>query len=301
MKLSIKRSINSLFQIDLWDLFYCKSNFDQFLKTKGKILKNNKKIHYKKNYFFADPFILKVKKNNIQLLVEDFSFLDGAKLSSINFNFLSNTLKINNLVKGKHFSYPFLFKNKKEIYLFPEMSEERQNIIFLKKNNKIKSIKNYLFGENVIDPTIIKYGKYYWLFCSFKNMGENKNLYLFYAKNIFDNWIAHPKNPILKNSNKARPAGSIILHKGKLYRPAQNFKDGYGSGLYLNLIEKLDKNDYFEKTLFKINPLEKKYNGIHHISFKDGYFVFDQKFTVYSTYKIIYYILKKIYFKNYIN
>ena len=95
---------------------------------------------------------------------------------------------------------PFIFENKVS-YLFPEMSEEDQNIIFKKNNNKLYPVKNYLFGENVVDPSIIKFNKLYWLFCSFKNRQENKDLYLFYSKTLLGNWTGHPLNPIIKNKS----------------------------------------------------------------------------------------------------
>jgi len=48
-----------------------------------------------------------------------------------------------------------------------------------------------------------------------------------------------------------------------------------------------------------LNALDKKYNGIHHISYKNNYFVFDQKYNEYSILKIFYYVSKKFIFKKY--
>ena len=297
----ISRYFNSLFQIDFWDVFVSQANFKEFLNSKGKILANNRKVFTGKNTFFADPFFLSVKNSKLEFIVEDFSFFKGARLSHISYDYKKENLKKKTLIKGKHFSYPFILNKGRNIYVFPEMSEESQNFIFQLKKKKLKPLKNYLFSDHVVDPTIVKHNKTYWMFCSLKNLNENKNLYLFYSNNIFGNWIAHPNNPIIKNKNFARPAGQIIIYKKKLYRPSQDFSEGYGSRLYLNLITKLNKLDYKEKILFKLKPMDKKYNGIHHISFKNKSFIFDQKYTVYSIKKFFYYLLKKFYFKKFTN
>ncbi len=294
----IKKNIDRSFKIDFWDIFISRTNFNEFIKTKGKSLSNRiLKIKSKKNEFFADPFIVSNKSNKVSIAIEDFSFIDGAKISEINYNKKNNTYKKKILLKGKHFSYPFIMKDNSKIYFLPEMSEEKQNLIFFKSKKFLKPIKNYLYGDKVIDPTIVKYKKIYWLFCSLKGHLENKNLYLYYSDDLLDNWIAHPKNPVIKNKNSARPAGSIIKHNNNLYRPSQDSAEGYGSQLYINLIKKLSKTEYSEVKLFNIKPYHKNYNGIHHISYKNNYFVFDQKYTVFSFYKIFYYFLKKFYFK----
>ncbi len=293
---------DKFFKIDFWNVFIVKDSFENFLLTKGNNLKKAKKILSKKNIFFADPFILKVSNKYLSFLVEDFSFFYGGKLSKIKYSLTNKTIKKKFLLKGKHFSYPYIYNHKNKNYVFPEMSEDNQNLIFeLKYNKKIIPIKNYLFGNNIVDPTILYFNKKFWLFCGIKGQNENKNLNLFYTDNLMGNWISHFQNPILKNKNHTRPAGSIIIHKNKIYRPSQDSKKGYGSRLYLNEIILLTESRYKEKVLFKISPTNKDYNGIHHLSYKDNYILFDQKYEKFTINKILYYLLKKFYFKPFIN
>lgn len=293
---------DKFFKIDFWNVFIVKDSFENFLLTKGNNLKRAKKIPSKKNIFFADPFILKVSNKYIFFLVEDFSLFYGGKVSTIKYCLTNKSIKKKFLLKGKHFSYPYIYNYKNKKYIFPEMSEDNQNLIFeLKQNKKIIPIKNYLFGDNIVDPTIFYYKKKFWLFCGIKGQNENKNLNLFYTDNLMGNWISHSQNPILKNKNYTRPAGSIIIHKNKIYRPSQDSKKGYGSRLYLNEITLLTENKYKERVLFKISPTNKIYNGIHHLSYKDNYISFDQKYERYTVNKVLYYLLKKFYFKPFIN
>ena len=298
--------INSLFdkffKIDFWNVFLIKDSFENFLLTKGKNLKNAEKIFSTKNNFFADPFILKVSNKYVTFLVEDFSFFKGGRVSKIKYNLTNRTVNKKFLLKGKHFSYPYIYNHKKKKYIFPEMSEDNQNLMFeLKYNKNIIPIKNYLFGDNIVDPTIIHFKNKFWLFCGVKGQNENKNLNLFYSDSLMGNWISHPQNPVLKNKNFTRPAGTIIIHKNKIYRPSQDSKEGYGSRLYMNEISMLTENKYKEKVLFKISPTNKNYNGIHHLSYKDNCISFDQKYERYTINKILYYFLKKFYFKHFIN
>jgi len=281
-----------MFLIDFWQIFVTKISLDDFFKSKGAILKKKAiKIKNERFSFFADPFILRVK-DKLNLLVEDFSFLSGAKISILEIN--KKKVYKTKILQNKHFSYPHNYYYNNKNYLFPEMSEESRNSFFQIKNKKKIKIKNYLLGYKVIDPTITKINGLYWLFCSLRDSehSENKNLYLFYNKNLFDEWTAHKNNPVLKNDNKARPGGNIIKYKNNLFRPSQlNLKNKYGSELIINKILKISKNRYKEKKIFSIKP-DKSYQGIHHLSYLNNYMAFDQKKIVYSIFKPLYYLLK---------
>ncbi len=279
--------------MDIWSIYITETSLHKFFNSKGKILfLKKKKIHSKKPSFFADPFIFKKSKKKITLLVEDFSFLFGGQISKI--QVIGDKITKQKILSGKHFSYPFIFNNKNKNHLFPEMNEEKRNLMFTISKNKLKKTQSYLLGYKVIDPTIIKIKDYYWLFCSLKNKGENKNLYLFYSKSIFSDWIAHEKNPVIKNVNFARNAGNIIQYNGNFYRPSQLSKgENYGSAIIINKILKINNNVYKEKKVFSILS-EKKYQGIHHLSYLNGTFAYDQKRIVYSIFKPIYYLIKSI-------
>ncbi len=298
----LKNLINKFLKVDFWNVYILEDTFQNFISSRGKNLKKAQKIVSRRNTFFADPFILDVNSKYISFLVEDFSFFKGGRVSKIKYNFNNKTIKKYPLLKGKHFSYPYIYNYKNKKYIIPEMSEDNQNLIFeLKSNKNIVPIKNYLFGDSIVDPTVIYTKKKFWLFCGIKGQNENKNLNLFYTDNLFGNWISHPQNPILKNKNYTRPAGTIIFYKNKIYRPSQDSKEGYGSRLYLNEISLLTERKYKEKVLFKISPTNKNYNGIHHLSYKSNFISFDQKYERYTINKIFYYLLKKFYFKHFIN
>lgn len=292
MKL-LKKLIDKIFKIDFWQVFISNSSIDEFLNTKGKSLqKNYFLIKNNPNSFFADPFLLSAHKNKFSLFVEDFSFYSGAKISFLNYQ--NKNLKLKKLIVGRHFSYPFNIKDRKKTFLFPEMIEENRNKFYIINNYKITNSINYLLGYKVVDPTIFKNKDLYWLMCSLsgKNLNENSNLYLFYSKQLDGNWISHQKNPIYKRNLNARGAGPIIQHKGKFYRPSQSYlHDNYGSAIMINELKVINKKKFIEKKIFKIKPF-KNFEGIHHISYKNNFFAYDQKKTIYSILKPLYYLLK---------
>lgn len=289
----LKKIIDSLFKIDFWQIFISNSSIDKFINTKGKSIGYNY-IPIKNEYksFFADPFFIDVKKNKFTLLVEDFSFLTGAKISLLKYK--NKKQKLKKILYGKHFSYPFNTKLKGSIFLFPEMIEESRNKIFIINNSKIKNRINYLLGYKVVDPTIFKHNGFYWLICSLsgRNLNENSNLYLFYSRELKGNWISHIKNPIYKKNYDARGAGSIIKHKGKFYRPSQSYlHNNYGSAVVINELKIINTKNFKEKKIFKIKPFN-NFEGIHHISYMNKFFAYDQKSTIYSILKPLYYLIK---------
>src|SRR5690606_11575144 len=91
-----------------------------------------------------------------------------------------------------------------------------------------------------------------------------------------DNWQAHPKNPIVSDVKRARPAGKPFLYKNDLFRPAQNCSYNYGYGITINKIEKLNETEYREVPVDFITPdWSKRYKGVHTLSWTGNLTVAD--------------------------
>src|SRR5262249_15349697 len=77
------------------------------------------------------------------------------------------------------------------------------------------------------------------------------------APDLLGPWTAHRRNPVLVDVATARPAGHVIRRDGKLIRPFQDCRNGYGTALGLAEITRLD-DDAFEQrveTLLHPGPL----------------------------------------------
>ena len=292
----LKNLLDKLFKIEIWHLSIAFGSLDSFFSTKGKCLKKHIEIKNPRFGFFADPFIVKVEKKRILIILEEYSFFKGGKISLINYNIKNNRYVVTNLLKGKHYSYPSLNSFNKKKYIFPEMSAHYKNFFYELKSKKLINKTEYFENLNVIDPTLFKIKNLFWIFAGKKGPKENKDLYLYYSRDL-KNWKKHKQNPIIKNKeNNCRSAGSIISFRKKFFRPAQNCEKSYGRELRINLIKNLNKFDYKEKLLFTIKPkdIDKYCDGIHHISFKENLIVFDKKRYKYSLLKIFYKMFRLI-------
>ena len=107
-----------------------------------------------------------------------------------------------------------------------------------------------------VDSTILEHNGRLWLFAAgLGGLGtEHSELSLFFADSLFDEWRPHPKNPIVCDVRRARPAGSLFFQGDLLIRPAQDCSERYGYAISLNKVEMLSETDYSEIHLSTILP-----------------------------------------------
>jgi len=142
---------------------------------------------------------------------------------------------------------------------------------------------NLMENVNAVDTTIFHFQDKWWLFTG---MQEDERLlplaklYLFISRDLFtQNWIPHPLNPIESDVTKARPAGSLFVKDGRIFRPSQNCSNTYGYGFFLNEILRLSESDYLEKTVRSVTPnWNRKILGVHTYT-NEGQITFIDAFT----------------------
>jgi len=83
---------------------------------------------------------------------------------------------------------------------------------------------------------------------------ESNELSLFWANSLFGPWQPHPKNPVVCDVRRARPAGSLFFDQGSLIRPAQDCTARYGYAISLNRVDELSETDYREVPVATILP-----------------------------------------------
>ena len=66
----------------------------------------------------------------------------------------------------------------------------------------------------------------------------------FFADELVGPWSAHPKTPVLIDAGGARQAGQFHLGCGKLWRPVQDCRGGYGRALGLAEVTTLDERNF---------------------------------------------------------
>jgi hypothetical protein len=134
-----------------------------------------------------------------------------------------------------------------------------------------------------VDSTLLQYQGKWWLFTAGvqEHASPNQFLYLYYAESPMGPWTAHPKNPIVSDPRRARPAGHMYFENGKLIRPGQDCSRSYGYAVQLNRVNVLTETDYWEEPLTRITPSRIPGSlGIHTLNKSAKHQVMDAKFMI---------------------
>lgn len=264
----------------LWKIFIKdQKNIESFYLE--NIFFNAKKITPHKTYEWADPFIFEHNNKNYIFFENNDLKLNKGKISCglIEGNKLINIKDILNF--NYHLSYPFIWKHKNNIYLIPESSSNKSIQIWKARifPYKWNLFKTFLKNEYCCDTTIINFNKNNWLLTNKSNDrtdDPNNELYVYKIIGNLKKIIPHKLNPVLTDCRIARNAGYLNYQKETI-RPSQiNNSSGYGIGININKILKLNMTNYKEKIVRKIYPPKNtKMNGLHHISNSKSKIVFD--------------------------
>jgi hypothetical protein len=116
--------------------------------------------------------------------------------------------------------------------------------------------RRLLDGVCAVDATLLEDGARLWLFVGVAEPGASVNdeLHLYSAAALDEPWVPHPENPIVSDVRRARPAGRIFRHRGRLIRPAQDCSRGYGTAVVFNRVDVLTTEEYAESPIGRIEP-----------------------------------------------
>jgi hypothetical protein len=221
--------------------------------------------------FFADPFGYESTEGaTIKILFERFDIRRkiGSIASTCYKNGTFDSAKVI-LDSATHLSYPYVMKSGDEIYCMPEHSAARNISAFrLTEANHVDRKISILPQSELVDATIVFWNDRYWLFGIDESKSKNTELHLYYGKKWEGPWLAHPLNPVKSDVQNSRPGGTPFVHNGKLYRPAQDCSNYYGSAVVINEITSLDEACFEERSVARVEPWRgSKYQyGLHTLS-----------------------------------
>ncbi len=106
------------------------------------------------------------------------------------------------------------------------------------------------------DATLFQHRGRWWMMATVRDAGGSFSdaLYLWSAASLLGPWSAHRRNPILIDIATARPAGCVVHRDGRLIRPVQDCRDGYGTALALTEITRLDDDGFAQKVVAALRP-----------------------------------------------
>jgi hypothetical protein len=230
---------------------------------------------------WADPHVL-IKDQRYYVFIEEFphnqnkGYISVMEMEEDG----THTMPQRVLEEPYHLSNPFVFEHGGQIFLIPESAKNRSVDLYrcVSFPDKWERWETLLKDVHAVDTTVHFYQGKWWLFTNIREHesgSSDDDLFLFYSDVLQrGHWKAHPRNPIVSDVTRARPAGNIFEHKGKLYRPAQDCSIRYGYGMRIQEILKMSESEYLEREVVFIEPKwEEKIIATHTFS-KAGRLIF---------------------------
>ena len=199
--------------------------------------------------FYADPFPISFQGKTF-IFVEDFDHRDGKGIiSAIP---LGDAGQIGPaepvLSEPWHLSYPYLFQHRGEVWMIPESSQSRRISLYRADPYPSRWTCHCDLIEDIdaSDASVVQYEGKWWMFATVRDElgGLMDSLSLFCAEDLFGPWRPHPANPVLIDAAGARQGGQFHLQDGRLWRPVQDCRHGYGRALGLAEVTRLNEQDY---------------------------------------------------------
>jgi hypothetical protein len=136
-----------------------------------------------------------------------------------------------------------------------------------------------------VDTTVHHHNGKWWLFTNIEatpGASTLDELSIFYSEDIINSGlIAHPRNPVISDVRRARPAGPLYFFNGVLYRPSQVCAPYYGWGISINRVAKLTENEYEEWAETLIQPdIPTGIYGVHTLSYAGNTCIVDALATI---------------------
>lgn len=196
-------------------------------------------------HFYADPFPISVEGNDY-LFVEDFPHATGkAVISVVAFDGAGMPSPPRLVLEEPHhLSYPQVFARQGGIFMLPEASGGHTLTLYRATAfpDAWQPYVELISGRQISDATLLERDGRHWLFATDKDgLGSTSDVLVVYsAPRLEGPWTPHRHNPILIDCAAARPGGAVVAVDGRLLLPVQDGTRGYGEGLGLSEIVRLD-------------------------------------------------------------
>jgi hypothetical protein len=241
--------------------------------------------------FVADPSIWP-HPSSPRVLVEEFDYWIGrGRIRSVSLDGLLLPALLKDEIKiPYHASYPFVFCSDNSWYCIPECSESDAVDLYVWNAgiNRWEFDSRLLQEIRVLDPTPFTQNGIWYLFGTMAEDGPTSKLRIWLSRALRGPWQIHPMNPARSAPDQVRPAGPIFCVDGNLYRPSQDCRGEYGSGIILNRIECLSPFSFMETPVQQWRPQKASIysHGMHTICFTATTAIIDGKRFIFSPWAV---------------
>jgi len=213
-------------------------------------------------HFYADPFPF-IWRGRAWLFVEDYDHRVGRGVISVAEFDRSGPRSAPQpvLSAATHLSYPFVFEHEGEVWMVPESGAARCIDLFRAENFPFGWRCEARLVADVVasDATLFRRGDLWWMMATVRADGGSfsDSLHLWSAPRPQGPWTPHRRNPVLIDAGAARPAGRMVERGGRLIRPVQDCRAGYGAALALAVVTRLDAQGFEQRveTILRPGPL----------------------------------------------
>lgn len=272
--MSILKNLIRSFSDERWNIGFIQNSLDGILR--GEELRVEWMKHGYRESWFADPFILDVTDDRIQVLAEEFyKPIKRGRITRLTIAKGSYELKRKDVVLElpTHLSFPAIMRAGEEVFIYPENGESGELNLYRydPDSNKCEKVETIL-SEAVADAVSATVDGEELLFCT-KQPNPNGNVLHVYAKNAAG--ILTEKESYTFKENVARMAGDFFKHNGKVYRPTQECNVQYGHAVTLQEVTReVGKLNFEEiRRMYSVHPQLNV--GMHTFNMYNGMIVTD--------------------------
>lgn len=230
--------------------------------------------------FLADPFLF-AKDGRTMLFVEEFPFATGRGILSAAEMGPAGPGPFRPVLDlDCHLSYPFLFEHAGETWMIPETSARRTVEFYAATDFPFGFEQRHVIADvDLADATLVERNGLLFLLGTAR-FGEDASswdaLRILVADRLEGPWrpVGAADAPLLVDSGWTRPAGRVLAGNGRLVRPVQDCRAGYGSALGFAEITHLDRGGFAQTPVARFRAADPA-RGLHHYDTAAGLEVVD--------------------------
>ena len=196
--------------------------------------------------YYADPFPFERQGRHF-LFVEEFPHASGKGIISVaEFDGRQRVSTPRPVLEEPfHLSYPQVFSHGGETWMLPEGGAGRELVLYRAEAFPDRWTRHAVLvrDRELFDATLLEHGGRLWILAAERDgMGSTSDMLVaFHAERLEGPWLPHKANPILIDRAAARPGGAFVKVGRRIVRPVQDGTDGYGGGLGLSDLIRLDE------------------------------------------------------------
>jgi len=273
---ALREARNRLLRHDQWTLGVAQTGPAAFL-DEGAV-SSVRWMPERRGGFLADPHGV-MTGGGLTILAEDYSTGSGrGQVSWLSYEAGRFSEPEGAISESTHLSYPYLVEDGGAIYCIPEAHQSGRVTLYRAVDfpSRWRPDATLIEGRRLVDATLLKHEGRWWLWASDEDRLPNAALWLWHAPELRGPWLPHPRNPVKIDVTSSRPGGTPFVHRGRLYRPAQDSSRTYGGRVAIMEVSELSLTSYSERVAAVVSPPLGR-DGLHTLSAAGGLTLLDTK------------------------